>query len=84
MRTLVRLLHFYTNGSIPISSKIFEKLKYSKLVAFMRRTVEKKKDCLSAVKMNRKSKLDILLKFVKVWPALLGPLFYIPGDDSTK
>ena len=46
LRTLVRVLHFYSTGSIPISAKLFQALKASKLIGHLRKNVEKKRKCL--------------------------------------
>ena len=75
LRTLIRVLHFYTKGQIPINAKLFSTLTAAKLVKTLRKTVEKNKDCQKAIRSGRAEKLEYLQKFSKYLPQLLNPLF---------
>lgn len=75
LQTLIRVLHFYTKGQIPINATLFSTLTAAKLIKTLRKTVEKNKDCQKAVRSQRADKLELLQKFSKYLPQLLNPLF---------
>lgn len=82
--TLIRILHFYTKGQIPIDGQLFSTLTAAKLIKLLRKTVEKNKDCQKTLGSGRADKLDFLQKFSKYLPRLLNPIFFLDMPKDTK
>lgn len=77
--TLLKYIHFVSNGEIKIKKANFEALKKHHLVA-IKRNFEKKAKFLIVLRLSRKEKMKILSKFAPVFSHLLSPLF---NESST-
>jgi hypothetical protein len=75
INTLIKFLHFLSNGEIPMKKNNFEAIKQSKKQALITKTVEKKSRVLVLLKSPRVTKLKFLLQLTKIYSFLLYPLF---------
>jgi len=72
--TLMKYLHFISNGEIPIKKENFNALEKRHLQLIKKKFVNKQ-SLFQALQLSRKDKLQILLKLIKIFPHLLSPLF---------
>ncbi len=75
LNTLIRFLHFLSNGEIKIKKENFEILQSHKKVGVLKRNVEKKAAVSRLLKSERVSKLKFLKQLSPVYSALLYCLF---------
>jgi hypothetical protein len=75
LNTLIKFLHFLSNGEIPMKKKNFEAIKESKKLAVITKKVERKSSVINLLKSNRVLKLKFLTQLVKIYSFLLYPLF---------
>ena len=72
--TLIRFLHFVSNGEIKIDKKSFDQLE-KKHLNHIKKVFEKKKTVQTILKAERPQKITSLLKLLYVLPHLLSTLF---------
>ena len=72
--TLIKLLHFVSNGQIKLKKDHFNVFSKSQ-ITLMKKKFEKKKTLKDFLKEERKVKLSILQKLAPILPQLLYPLF---------
>ena len=74
LNTLMKYLHFVSNGEIPIKKNNFEALdkKYLKLI---KKNFEKKNSLHELLQNSRKIKLLVLIKVLPSFSNVLAPLF---------
>jgi len=75
INTLLKYLHYMSNGEIHIKKENFEQLQ-KKQVALIRKKFESKKHFQEIFQQTRKQKLAILMKFTSIFSHLLTPLFH--------
>lgn len=75
LTTLIKVLHFITNGEIKIKKSHFEKLTSENKINELRKYFESKVQAAKLLKEQRLKKLQILKKLVNFFPILLYPLF---------
>jgi hypothetical protein len=75
LNTLLKYLHFVSNGEIKIKYSNFKILQESKLLKVITKHVEKKSKLFSLLKASRVTKLNFLFKLTKVFGPLLYALF---------
>jgi hypothetical protein len=75
LNTLIKYLHFLSNGEIKMKKESFKQIEESHKLKILRKTVEKKTKVLNLLKNSRINKLKFLFQLVKIYPALLYPLF---------
>lgn len=73
--TLLKYLHFLSNGEIDITKENFEKIQATKKLQILRKKVEKKIQVLRVIKSARSEKLKFLNIFQHIYPFLLYSLF---------
>lgn len=73
--TLIKFLHFLTNGEIKIKKSNFEVIEKEKKLKLIKAKVEKKKNLKNILKSDRSEKLRFLNKLSNVYGALLYTLF---------
>ena len=74
LNTLIKFLHFLTNGDIKIKKENFESIP-SKNIKFLKQKVEKKTSVAKLLKSERSVKLKILKSQVTIFKFLLYCLF---------
>ena len=74
LNTLIRYLHFVSNGEIKIKRQNFDKIPSNKL-NLIRRNVEKKAALARLIRGEREAKIKFLKKLSSVYGALLYVLF---------
>jgi hypothetical protein len=75
LNTLIKYLHFLSNGEIPMKKINFQAIKESKKQALITKKVEKKSRVQDLLKSNRVTKLRFLTQLIKIYSFLLYPLF---------
>ena len=75
LNTLIKFLHFLSNGEIKMKKDNFKKVQETKKLSLLIKNVEKKSKVLSLVKGPRKEKLKFLNKLLNVYSFLLDCLF---------
>ena len=75
LNTLIRLLHFISNGEIPIKKANFEIINSARKLSFIKRHVEKKSAVSRLLKADRQAKLKFLKQLSSIYSALLFCLF---------
>ncbi len=75
LNTLIKYLHFLSNGEIPVKKNNFEAIRDSKKQTLITKKVEKKSRLQDLLKSSRIIKLKFLLQLVKIYSNLLYPLF---------
>jgi hypothetical protein len=75
LNTLLRLLHFISNGEIQIKRINFEIIHSNKKLSLIKRTVEKKAALKRLLNNDREVKLKFLKKLSSIYSALLYCLF---------
>ena len=75
LNTLIKYLHFLSNGEIPTKKVNFEAIKESKKQALITKKVEKKSNVVNLLKSSRVIKLKFLFQLSKIYSFLLYPLF---------
>ena len=75
LNTLIKFLHFLTNGEIPIKKENFELIHSQKKLTLIKKFVEKKTALSKLLKAERETKLKFLKQLSSVYPPLLYVLF---------
>ena len=75
LNTLIKFLHFLSNGEIPMKKVNFEVIQSHKKLAFLKRHVEKKSAVSKLLKAEREIKLKFLKQLSSIYSALLYCLF---------
>ena len=75
LNTLIKFLHFLSNGEIRIKKENFDKIKSSKRLQFIKKNVEAKAALQRLLKGERKIKLKFLIHLNSIYPFLLYCLF---------
>ena len=75
LKTLIKFLHFLSNGEIRIKKENFEKIKSSKRLQLKKKNVEAKAALQRLLKSERKAKLKFLIHLNTIYPFLLYCLF---------
>ena len=75
LNTLIKFLHFLSNGEIKMKKENFEKVKESNRLKLLTKEVEKKTKVSKMLKSPRKEKLKFLNKLLNIYPYLLDCLF---------
>jgi hypothetical protein len=75
LNTLLRFLHFLSNGEIKMKKENFEELERARKLKLIKTRVEKKNHLSALLKSERKEKLKFLSKLANVYSALLSTLF---------
>ena len=75
LNTLIKFLHYLSNGEIPIKKKNFDLLQSEKKLKLIKRLVEKKSAVSKLLKAERETKLKFLKKLSSVYSPLLYCLF---------
>lgn len=75
INTLIKFLHFLSNGDIKISKDNFNEIVKNRKLTILKKSVEKKAAVNRILKASRKVKLDFLKKLSTVYPHLLYCLF---------
>ena len=75
LNTLIKFLHFLSNGEIKMKKENFEKVKESNKLKLLTKEVEKKSKVSNILKSPRKDKLKFLNKLLNIYPNLLDCLF---------
>ena len=74
INTLLKCLHYISNGEIPIKKEHFARLE-KRHISLIRQKLESKSMCQKTLQKARKEKLQFLFKLSKTYPFLLTPLF---------
>jgi hypothetical protein len=75
LNTLIKFLHFLSNGEITMKKENFEIIEKANKLKLIKSKVEKKKQMNILLKSERKDKLKFLNKLCNVYSALLFTLF---------
>lgn len=75
LNTVIKYLHFVSNGKITITKSNFQEILKSKKLNYIRNNVEKESNMIKTLNLSRKKKLNFLLKLATVMPYLLYGLF---------
>ena len=75
LNTLIKLLHFISNGEIKIKRRNFEIIQKNKKLALIRKHVEKKAALARLLKSEREVKIKFLKKLSSIFSSLLYCLF---------
>ena len=75
LNTLIKFLHFLSNGEITMKRENFEIIEKSHKLKLIKARVEKKKNLNMLLKSERKEKLKFLNKLCNLYSALLYTLF---------
>ena len=75
LNTLLRLLHFISNGEIQIKRVNFEIIQNNKKLSIIKKAVEKKAALKRLLNTDREAKLKFLKKLSSIFSALLYCLF---------
>ena len=75
LNTLIKFLHFLSNGAIKMKLQNFQKIREAKKLNLLTQQVEKKSKLSQLLKSARKEKLKFLNKLVNVYSFLLDILF---------
>ena len=74
LNTLMKYLHFVSNGVIPIKKHNFEAVE-PKYLSAVKKHFEKKASLQNNLNSNRKNKLSVVIKLIPSFNHLLAPLF---------
>jgi hypothetical protein len=75
LNTLIKFLHFLSNGEITMKKENFEAIEKARKIKMIKANVEKKKNMNALIKSERKDKLKFLNKLCNIYDALLSTLF---------
>ena len=75
LNTLIRLLHFISNGEIKILKENFEVIRDARKLNILKRHVEKKSTLIRLLKGERVDKLKFLKQFSSVYSSILYIFF---------
>ena len=75
LNTLIKFLHFLSNGEITMKKENFEIIENAHKLKLIKSKVEKKKHMNILLKSERKEKLKFLNKLCNLYSALLSTLF---------
>jgi hypothetical protein len=75
LNTLIKFLHFLSNGEITMKKENFEIIEREKKIKLIKSKVEKKKNMNVLLKSERNEKLKFLNKLCNIYSALLSTLF---------
>ena len=81
LNLLLRIIRLTTVGEIHIAKSNFKFLKSSKKLPIIQREFENLSDFKQLIKKNRKQKLLLLYKLLKVIPFFIKTLFESDSDD---
>ena len=74
LSTLIKYLHFVSNGEIPIKKQHFEAVAKNHLKS-VKKKFDKKKSVQDLLQNSRKVKLVVIIKLIPSFSNLLAPLF---------
>ncbi len=75
INTLIKFLHFLSNGEITIKKENFDEISKARKIQVLKSCVEKKAAVQRLLKSERKIKINFLNKLAPVYPFLLHCLF---------
>ena len=75
LNTLIKFLHFLSNGEIPMKKENFQAINESKKLSLITKKVERKSSVVNLIKSPRVVKLKFLMQLIKIYSFLLYPLF---------
>jgi hypothetical protein len=75
LNTLIKFLHFLSNGEIRMKKENFEIIEKANKLKLIKSRVEKKKNMNNLLKSERKDKMKFLNKLSNLYNALLHTLF---------
>lgn len=75
LNTLIKFLHFLSNGEIRIKKVNFKTIQESHKLQMIRKHVEKKSKLMNLLKSPRKDKLKFLTQLQRIYTVLLDCLF---------
>ena len=75
LNTLIKFLHFLSNGEITIKKENFEQISKARKIQVLKRFVEKKSGVQQMLKAERRIKINFLKKLSIVYPFLLHCIF---------
>ena len=75
LNTLIKFLHFLSNGEITMKKENFEIIENAQKLKLIKSKVEKKKNMNVLLKSERKEKLKFLNRLCNLYSALLSTLF---------
>jgi hypothetical protein len=75
LNTLIKYLHYLSNGEIKMKKECFKVIQESHKLNFLTKGVEKKSKVQSILKSSRSTKLKFLSQLVRIYSSLLYPLF---------
>ena len=75
LNTLIRFLHFLSNGEIKITHENFEIIEANKKLKLIKKNVEKKAALSQLLKSEREVKIKFLKQLSRIYSALLYCLF---------
>ena len=78
LNTLIKYLHFLSNGEIPIKKANFDLIQSQKKLNLIKKVVEKKSAASKLLKAEREAKL----KFLKQLSSVYAPLLYVLFNEN--
>ena len=75
LNTLIKFLHFLSNGEITIKKENFEEISKARKIQVLKRFVEKKTGVQEMLRAERRLKITFLKKLATIYPFLLHCLF---------
>ena len=75
LNTLIRFLHFLSNGEIKIKKVNFDIIQENRKLNFIKRHVEKNSALKTLLESEREEKIKFLKQLIGIYPALLYCLF---------
>lgn len=76
LKTLFWVLHFLVNGKIDIKKECFQIIVKSRKLNILQTNFDNAQTVKNILGWNRSNQLEILYKFIKLYGALLHPLFH--------
>ena len=75
LNTLIKFLHFLSNGEITIKKENFDEISKARKIQVLKRFVEKKTGVQEMLRTERRMKINFLKKLTTIFPFLLHCLF---------
>ena len=75
LNTLIKFLHFLSNGEITMKKENFEQISKARKIHVLKKFVEKKSAVNEMLKAERRTKINFLKKLSGIYPFLLHSLF---------
>ena len=75
LNTLIKFLHFLSNGEIKMKKENFQKIQAAHKLKLLTKSVEKKSKAMKLIQRPRKFKIKFLNQLLRLYPALLDCLF---------